>query len=128
MTHLSERCRSELYRLRIEAREDQFVFLMAENREHAARRARAAVSILHDVPLHEARIVTLDSFADLMCFGVSEDRDARVFEAAPARGKVAAWIRAPLFLTADATLLAKWAELNAGAFVQAAKPALWCAS
>jgi hypothetical protein len=110
---LSEHCKTGLFRLRIAAREEQFVFVMAEDREHAARRARAALSILHDIPLHDARVRNLDSYEELMCFGVSADRELRVFEALSKRGKVSAWVTSPLFLTSDATLLGKWAELHA---------------
>jgi hypothetical protein len=113
MSTLSEHCRNTLYRLRIGSREDQFVFVMAEDREHAARRARAALSILHDIPLNEARVRDLDSYSELISLGVSADRDLRVFEAESKRGKVIAWVTSPLFLTSDATLLGKWAELHA---------------
>ncbi|WP_277183235.1 hypothetical protein [Caballeronia sp. BR00000012568055] len=113
MSTLSEDCKNTLYRLRIKTRVEQFVFVMAEDREHAARRVRAALSILHEIPLHEARVHDLDSYSELICFGVSADRDLRIFEAESKRGKVNAWITSPLFLTSDATLLGKWAELHA---------------
>jgi hypothetical protein len=109
---LSHACRNGLYRLRMSVPDETFVFVMASDRENAARKARAALSILQDIPLHEARVQSLDSFSDLMHFGVSADRDLRVFEAGSKRGK-ASFISMPLFLTSDTSLLGKWAEFNA---------------
>jgi hypothetical protein len=106
---LSHACRNGLYRLRMTVPDETFVFLMASDRENASRRARAALSILFELPLHEARVQSLDSFGDLMHFGVSADRDLRVFEANSKRGK-ASFISMPLFLTSDTSLLGKWAE------------------
>jgi hypothetical protein len=92
--------------------DEMFVFLMAPDRETASRKARAALSILRDIPVNEARVQSLDSFSDLLHFGVSADRDMRVFEANSKSGK-ACFIHAPLFLTTDTSLLGKWAEFNA---------------
>jgi hypothetical protein len=129
IVRLSDRCRSELYRLRIDAPGAHYVFLMAHDAEHASRRARAALSILHDIPLHEARVQSLDSFGDMMCFGVSEDHDLRVFEAVSKAGRVTTWIYAPLFLTADTSLLGKWAELqDSNASSDTSQPRSWRAT
>ncbi|SAL09056.1 hypothetical protein AWB71_00014 [Caballeronia peredens] len=122
-TQLSERCRTALFRVRM-ATPAVVVFLLADSRDNASRKVRTALSMLHDVPLHESRVEDVRSFAALARAGVSEDRDLRVFEDEVQDGKVSAWITAPLFLTNDTSLLGKWAELYADLAAQAAQTAI----
>ncbi|MDR5837456.1 hypothetical protein [Caballeronia sp. LZ034LL] len=123
-TQLSERCRAQLYRLRMATPAALVIFILAENRESATRRARTALSMLRDVPLHESHVEEALSFAELARAGVSEDRDVRVFEDSSHDGTVNAWLTAPLFLTNDGSLLGKWAELYADLAAQAAHAAI----
>ncbi|WP_250527966.1 hypothetical protein [Caballeronia sp. GAWG2-1] len=120
-TRLSERCRLALFRLALSAPGGVTLFLMADGRESALRIARAAVSILRDVPVHEVRVRESLSFRELLRAGVSDDPDLRVFEASSKDGKVQAWIEPPIFFTDDATLLGKWAELHADLATETAR-------
>ena len=124
-TQLSERCRSQLFRVRMSPAADGVIaYVMADSRESASRKVRTALSMLRDLPLYESRVEEVRSFGDLMRVGVSEDRDLRVFEKESRDGKVSAWITTPLFLTDDSSLLGKWAELYANIAAQAAKAAI----
>lgn len=124
-TQLSERCRAQLFRVRMSLPADGVVaYVMAESRDHAARKVCTALSMLHDLPVYEARVQDALSFGELLRFGVSDDRDLRVFENGSQDGRVTAWITAPLFLTNDTSLLGKWAELYADLAAQVAKAAI----
>lgn len=124
-TQLSERCRAQLFRVRMSPAADGVIaYVMADSRESASRKVCTALSMLRGLPFHEARVEEVRSFGELVRVGVSEDRDLRVFEKECQNDKVSAWITTPLFLTDDSSLLGKWAELYASIAAQAAKAAI----
>lgn len=55
---------------------------------------------------------------------MSEDEDMRVFETGWKGNAVVNWAERPLFLTADPTLVSKWAELQAELAAQRAREAI----
>ena len=93
--------------------EDCIVFVMAGSREAASRRARSVLAALFDIDPPEVYLYNLASFIDLNDAGVSDDEDLRVFEIGWKGPTVSVWAEHPLFLTDDASLLGKWAELYA---------------
>ncbi|WP_144139703.1 hypothetical protein [Paraburkholderia sp. BCC1884] len=113
-TQLSYRCRTSLYRASVStARGQSMVFLTADSREDARQRAAAALAAIHGVAAQDVSLCNLASFHELLDVGVSEDEDLRIFEVAWKGADVSAWAEHPLFLTDDASLLGKWAELYA---------------
>jgi hypothetical protein len=113
-TQLSHRCKTSLYRLMFGHAEDEsIVFLMAASRDAARKEATDALAAIHHIAPDNVCLYNLASFRELIDSGVSEDEDLRVFELAWDGPHVSAWADHPLFLTDDATLLGKWAELYA---------------
>jgi hypothetical protein len=93
--------------------EDCIVFVMAGSREAASKRATSVLAALYDIDPPEVYLHNLASFVDLVDLGVSDDEDLRVFEIGWKGSKVSVWAEHPQFLTDDASLLGKWAELYA---------------
>ena len=112
-TQLSEQCKSRLYRLRFEAPEESIAFVLAESREAAWRIGKTVMAVLRGVGIQDVSLRDIRSFRELIGTGVSDDYDLRIFELASVDGNVEQWIDAPYFLTDDASLLGKWAELRA---------------
>lgn len=113
-TQLSHRCKSSLYRAMFSnAQNDSIVFLIADSRDDARRRASGALAAIHGMPAERVWLSNLASFRELVDIGVSEDEDLRIFELSWKDANVSAWIEHPLFLTDDPSLLGKWAELYA---------------
>jgi hypothetical protein len=113
-TQLSYRCKTSLYRAVFGNSHDQsVVFLFAASRDDARQRAAGALAVIHGAAPTDASLCKLASFRELVDIGVSEDEDMRIFEMAWKGTGVSAWAEHPLFLTDDATLLGKWAELYA---------------
>jgi hypothetical protein len=115
-TQLSNRCRTSLYRVifgKPDSSDERVVFLMAGSRDAASKRATAVLAALFDIDPPEVYLYNLASFADLIDSGVSDDEDIRVFEIGWKGPNVSVWAEHPLFLTDDASLLGKWAELYA---------------
>lgn len=112
-TQLSEQCKSRLYRLKFEAPHDCVAFVLADSREAAWRIGKTVMAVLHHVGVQTVSLHDIRSLPELVRTGVSDDEDMRIFELVVAGGKVEQWAQAPYFLTDDATLLGKWAELRA---------------
>lgn len=115
-TQLSNRCRTSLYRVifgKPNSSEERVVFVMAGSREAASKRATSVLAALFDIDPPEVYLYNLASFVDLVDSGVSDDEDLRVFEIGWKGPTVSVWAEHPLFLTDDASLLGKWAELYA---------------
>jgi hypothetical protein len=93
--------------------DESVVFVMAGSRDGASKRASTVLAALFNIPLPEVYLYNLSSFADLLAAGVSDDEDMRVFETGWKGADVSVWVEHPLFLTDDASLLGKWAELYA---------------
>jgi hypothetical protein len=111
-TQLSHRCKTSLYRLMSgHAQDKSVVFLMAANRDAARKEATDALAAIHGIAPDNVCLYNLASFRELIDSGVSEDEDLRIFEVAWEGPNVSTWATHPLFLTDDATLLGKWAEL-----------------
>jgi hypothetical protein len=113
ITQLSEACRSRLFRLTLRAPIESIAFVMADSREAASRIGKTIFAVLRSVPVYEVEFDEILSFGELMRTGVSDDEDLRVFELAQDDMQVVHWTVAPYFLTDDASLLGKWAELRA---------------
>jgi hypothetical protein len=82
-TQLSKQCRTSLCRMifaKPNSRADRVVFLMADSREAASRRAKFVLSPLFDIDPSEVRLYNLASFVDMVESGVSDDQDLRIFE------------------------------------------------
>jgi hypothetical protein len=115
-TQLSNRCRTSLYRVifgKPNSNEERIVFVMAGSREAASKRATSVLAALFDIDPPEVYLYNLASFVDLVDSGVSDDEDLRIFELGWKGPTVSVWAEHPLFLTDDASLLGKWAELYA---------------
>jgi hypothetical protein len=115
-TQLSNRCRTSLYRVifgKPNSSDERVVFVMAGSREAASKRATSVLAALFDIDPPEVYLYNLASFVDLVDSGVSDDEDLRVFEIGWKGPTVSVWAEHPLFLTDDASLLGKWAELYA---------------
>lgn len=113
-TQLSHRCKTSLYRLMFgHAHAGSIVFLMAASREAARKEATDALAAIHNIAPDDVCLYNLASFRELVDRGVSEDEDLRIFEVTWEGPNVSTWAEHPLFLTDDATLLGKWAELYA---------------
>ncbi|MCX4175665.1 MULTISPECIES: hypothetical protein [Paraburkholderia] len=115
MTTLSDDCRSHLYRIVWETREGVSVlaYTLAFTREGARQLFHQLIAPIAREPVDELVLYNLDSYRDLTDKGVSEDEDLRVFESGWQGDTVILWAERPLFLTADPTLVGKWAELQA---------------
>jgi hypothetical protein len=113
ITQLSEACRSRLFRLTLRAPVEGVAFVMADSREAAWRIGRTVLAVLQSVPVFEVEFGDMHAFGELVRMGVSDDEDLRVFELAQEDMQVTQWTVAPYFLTDDASLLGKWAELRA---------------
>ncbi|WP_086380508.1 hypothetical protein [Caballeronia sordidicola] len=126
-TQLSKQCRTSLCRMIFaepNSRADRVVFLMADSREAASMRAKSVLAALLDIDPSEVRLYNLASFVDMVESGVSDDRDLRIFEIGWNGLTVRVWAAHPLFLTDDASLLGKWAELYADIASSAAAEAI----
>jgi hypothetical protein len=102
--------------------------LYVATREAARRLFHAVISTIAGIHEDELELFNLESFDDLVHAGVSEDEDMRVFETKWKGGDVVGWTTRLLFLTADSTLMAKWAELRAELAVAQARSVIARAS
>ncbi|SPB15272.1 hypothetical protein NOV72_02498 [Caballeronia novacaledonica] len=123
-TQLSEQCKSRLYRLKFEAPLESVAFVLADSREAAWRIGKTVMAVLLGVGVQTIALQGILSFRELVRTGVSDDADMRIFEIVVAGRKVRQWAHAPYFLTDDATLLGKWAELRADLAADIAREAL----
>jgi len=126
---LSERCKSTLFRLICEAPlPETVIFIQAGARGAAVRKAAQVLATLRQVPTTEVAIGHVASHAELVAQGGADDEDLRIFETSwrdPDVGSGASgWIRDPLFLSNDESLLATWAELMAEMAYQEAERAM----
>ncbi|MGI4983436.1 MAG: hypothetical protein ACRYGL_08925 [Janthinobacterium lividum] len=111
---LSERCKSTLFRLICEAPlPETVIFIQAGARGAAVRKAAQVLATLRQVPTTEVSIRSVASYAELMLQGTSDDEDLRIFETGWREADIGPWVRDPLFLSNDESLLATWAELMA---------------
>lgn len=111
---LSERCKSTLFRLICEAPlPETVIFIQAGARGAAVRKAAQVLATLRQVPTTEVAIHSVASHAELMRQGTSDDEDLRIFETEWRTAERGPWVRDPLFLSNDESLLATWAELMA---------------
>ncbi|WP_250516234.1 hypothetical protein [Caballeronia sp. INDeC2] len=99
--------------MKFEAPLEGVAFILADSREAAWRVGKTVMAVLHGVGIQTVSLHEILSLQELVSAGVSDDEDMRIFELAVAGGKVEQWVRTPYFLTDDATLLGKWAELRA---------------
>ena len=122
---LSERCKSTLFRLICEAPlPETVIFIQAGARGAAVRTAAQVLAILRPVPTTEVAIRHVASYAELLAQGKSEEEDLRIFEAGWREADAGTWIRDPLFLSNEESLLASWAELMAELAYREAERAL----
>jgi hypothetical protein len=110
---LSDECKKRLFRLALHAPAGGVAFVLADSREAAWRMSKTILGVLQSIPLYDVELDSVHAYEYLVAQGVSEDEDLRVFELAHAEAKVIAWVQTPYFLTNDASLLGKWAELCA---------------
>lgn len=126
---LSERCKSTLFRLICEAPlPETVIFIQAGARGAAVRKAAQVLATLRQVPTTEVAIGHVASHAELVAQGGADDEDLRIFETSwrdpELGGENGGWIRDPLFLSNDESLLATWAELMAEMAYQEAERAM----
>jgi len=126
---LSERCKSTLFRLICEAPlPETVIFIQAGARGAAVRKAAQVLATLRQVPTTEVAIGHVASHAELVAQGGADDEDLRIFETSwrepELGGDASGWIRDPLFLSNDESLLATWAELMAEMAYQEAERAM----
>ncbi|AJZ56343.1 hypothetical protein [Paraburkholderia fungorum] len=123
---LSDDCRQHLYRVVWETREGFSViaYTLAFTREGASKLFHELLAPIAREPADELALYNIDSYRDLTDKGVSEDEDMRVFETGWKGNAVVNWAERPLFLTADPTLVSKWAELQAELAAQRAREAI----
>ena len=122
---LSERCKSTLFRLICEAPlPETVIFIQAGARGAAVRKAAQVLATLRQVPTTEVAISHVASHAELVQQGTADDEDWRIFETNWREAEAGAWIRDPLFLSNDDSLLATWAELMAELAYQEAERAM----
>jgi hypothetical protein len=114
MAELSTTCRQFLYRMMWQTPKGPVdMFALGPSREHARKFISTAVALISGIHPDELELYNLESYRDLVDAGVSDDEDQRIFETAWKGPVVTAWTERPLFLTADSSLPAKWAELQA---------------
>jgi hypothetical protein len=89
------------------------VFAFGASREHARKFISTAVSLISSIHPDELELFKLESYRDLIDAGVSDDEDMRIFETAWGGPTVTGSTTTRLFLTIDASLPAKWADLRA---------------
>jgi hypothetical protein len=121
---LSDECKTRLFRLALRTPAGDVAFVMADSREAAWRMGKTILAVLQSQPLYDIELDSVHAYDDLVQQGVSEDEDLRVFELARAQAKVTAWVHTPYFLTNDASLLGKWAELCAELAASVARSAI----
>jgi hypothetical protein len=111
---LSVACRARLYRaFWPRGAGDVAVFVLAASIGDARVRLKRHLSWIADEPQDSIALGHIDAYMDLVRAGVSDDVDLRVFETRGPGGQATGWIEQPLFLTEDATLVRKWAALQA---------------
>jgi hypothetical protein len=111
---LSVECRAGLYRaFWPRGAADVAVFVLASSIDDARVRLKRHLSWIADEPQDSIVLGHVDAYMDLVRAGVNDDIDLRVFETRDADGQATGWIEQPLFLTEDATLVRKWAALQA---------------
>lgn len=123
---LSERCKSTLFRLICESPLPETVIFIQAGA--AVRKAVQVLATLRQVPTTEVAVHNVASHAELVAQGSADDEDLRIFETswrteAPGSDGTG-WIRDPLFLSNDESLLASWAELMAELAYQQAERAM----
>jgi hypothetical protein len=124
ITQLSDECKSRLFRLTLREPAGSVAFVMADTREAAWRIGKTVISVLHGVAIFDVALGDIHSFSELVGLGVSDDEDMRIFEIRRAGAETTEWAHAPYFLTNDASLLGKWAELCAERAASAARSAI----
>ncbi len=112
-TQLSDVCKSRLFRVTLTAPVEGIAFVMADSREAAWRMGKTVIAVVQGVGVQNVAIAGVHSFGELVSMGTCDDLDMRVFEVASPNGKNTDFAEAPYFLTNDASLLGKWAELRA---------------
>jgi sulfate adenylyltransferase subunit 1 (EFTu-like GTPase family) len=123
-TQLSDECKLRLFRVTLHLPVKGMAFVMADSREAAWRIGKTVLAVLHALAVYDVELKDIHSFRELVQTGVSDDEDMRVFEVAHAHGTVTEWASTPYFLTNDATLLGKWAELRADLAANVARTAI----
>jgi hypothetical protein len=126
MTTLSDDCRAHLHRVVWETRAGCSViaYALAFTPEGADRMFQQLIAAIAREPADELVRHNLDSYRELVNKGGSDDEDLRVFETGWQGDAATDWTERPLFLTADPTLVSKWAELRADLAAQLAAAAL----
>ena len=120
---LSDDCRNHLYRIVWETREGKSViaYLQAFTRTHAGELFDRLLAEIGREPANELVLYNLVSYRDLVERGLSDDEDLRIFETGTQGNEFTDWVERPLFLTADPTLVTKWAQLQADLAEQRAR-------
>jgi len=110
---LSQACHQHLYRVRcLSSHAPTAAFVLADDRSAAQRKFSAAYCALYDLPSRFLHLYQLESYRELVALGVSRDEELRIFEIVWKDAIALSWVRTPLFLSNDSSLLHKWAELQ----------------
>ncbi|WP_347558484.1 hypothetical protein [Robbsia sp. KACC 23696] len=116
---LSEYCKATLFCLVFDGPAPRtVVYIQAGTKVAAIRKAMDAVICLHDIGISEVAMTHVASYHDLLAEGRAEIESFRIFETRWFGDVAEEWVRAPLILSNDSTLLGAWAalqyELSAG--------------
>ena len=109
-------CRWQIYRVRIERKTllapERFTFAEAYSDDHACARVAAALASVYRHPFGDVRLrVSAKSYEECRRDGVSEDLESRLFEVVLNNGRVTEWVREPMFLLPEHSVLTrKWAS------------------
>jgi hypothetical protein len=113
--------RWQIYRVQIEPKTllapERFAFVETYSADDACARVAATFASIYRCPFVDVRLrVSAKSYEECQSDGVSEDLEIRLFEVAWTNGRVAEWVREPVFLLPEPSVLTrKWAQVPEGA-------------
>lgn len=109
---LSEYAKATLYRLVFEAPVPQtVVYIQAGTKVAAIRKAMDAMMCLYGVGLGDITLTEVASYQDMIRQGSSDVESFRIFETSWRTDTPDEWVRNPLLLSNDRSLLGTWAAL-----------------
>jgi hypothetical protein len=109
---LSEYAKATLYCLVFEAPGPQtVVYIQAGTQVAAIRKAMDSMMCLYDVGLGEVSLTGVASYYEMIQNGSADVESFRIFEMSWRTDTPDEWVRNPLFLSNDRSLLGTWAAL-----------------
>lgn len=109
---LSEYAKATLYCLVFEAPVPQtVVYIQAGTKVAAIRKAMDSIMSLYNVGLGEVTLTDVASYQEMVAHGSSDVESFRIFETSWRTDNPDEWVRNPLLLSNDRSLLGTWAAL-----------------